>query len=83
METALQRVSSPSRLTWSEIKRNYPDQWVVLGGLDADPVTLEIHSAVVRGWGSNGGEAQLMAGVQPGETVARLWTGKLGNPRPW
>lgn len=70
-------------MTWPEIKRTYPNQWVVLGSLESDPITLEIHSAVVRGWGADGREAQRMAEVQPGEEVARLWTGKLGNPRPW
>lgn len=75
--------ATPRRMTWPEIKEAYPDQWVVLGALETDPVTRTIHTAVVRGWGRTRRESWAMANLADGEGGAHLFTGKLGNPRPW
>ena len=70
-------------MTWSEIQQTYPDQWVVLGDLDMDDVTLEIHSAVVRGAGRTRREADLAAGGLVDKVEAHLYTGQPRSPRPW
>ena len=70
-------------MTWPEIRRTYPDQWVILGNLDRDEVTLEIHSAVVRGSGRSAREASARAVVDDRETVAVRYTGCIRSPRPW
>ena len=75
--------SEPLRLTWPEIRSAYPDQWVVLGALDADEVSLEVRSAVVRGAGRTRRDAESNARRVDGEVTHRKFTGALRNRRPW
>ena len=81
-------VSAPAalvRLTWPEIVLAYPDQWVILTELDKDEMTLEIHTAVVRGHGSTRREAWETAQIpdEDGRPIAQYFTGRMRSPRPW
>ena len=77
--------ASPLRLTWPEVKLAYPDQWVILTELDMDEVTLEIHTAVVRGHGGTRREAKESARIpdEDGRLIAQLYTGRRRSPRAW
>ena len=84
-EPSVSAPAAPARLTWPEVKLAYLDQWVILTELDMDPVTLEIHTAVVRGHGGTRREAWETAAIpdDDGRTIAQLYTGRGRNPRPW
>lgn len=75
------RALSP-RMTWPAIKEAFPDQWVVLGELERDPVTLRLVSAVVHGHGRTSAEAEAEArpALAPGEISARRFTGRIRHP---
>ena len=69
----------------AEIVLAYPDQWVILTELDKDEMTLEIHTAVVRGHGSTRREAWETAQIpdEDGRPIAQYFTGRMRSPRPW
>ena len=83
MEATNSATPAPQRMNWTEIKAAYPDQWVVLGDLDSDPVTLQLHSAVVIGCGKTMREANASAPGREGERTAHYYTGELKSHRPW
>lgn len=83
METAKSEPARGPRLTWpEEIKAAYPDQWVILGDLDMDEVTLQVHSAVVLAAGKTRREVIAKAPVTRGEITARFFTGRMHLPPP-
>ena len=66
------------KLTWDEIRRQYPDQWVILIDLDADDVSHEVHAGVVFAHSKN--ERELLASTKAalaGKSSAVLFTGEL------
>jgi hypothetical protein len=67
-------------MTWPEIQAAYPDQWVVIGEVDLDPVTSELRSGVVLGSGKTRREPLAQAGPLNGETRAHYWTGSVRSP---
>lgn len=75
----------PPRMTWPEIKAAYPDQWVILGELDSDPVTLQFFSGVVYGHGHTSVEAEAEARprLPRGQISARRFTGRIWLPPRW
>lgn len=83
MHAAAVAIAEQPRLTWPEIRRACPDQWVVLGALDSDAISLVVRSAVVRGAGPTRREAKANARRIDGEVTHRKYTGVLRNPRPW
>ena len=83
METTTEERPAAIRMTWAEIKLAYPDQWVVLADLDDDPLSIDIRSAVVIGFGRTRRAADDMGGPMNGQRQARLFTGRLKSPRPW
>ena len=84
-ESSVSAPAASARLTWPEIVLAYPDQWVILTELDMDPVTLETHSAVVRGHGGTRREAKESARIPDDDRqmLAQLYTGRVRSPRPW
>ena len=70
-------------MTWTEIQAAYPEQWVILGDLDRDDLTLELRSAVVRGHGATRREASASEIIVGNERTAQRYTGRPRSPRPW
>jgi len=77
--------SSVERLTWAEICRRYPDQWVVMvdieGGNDTD---LDFGSALVLAAFKQRKEAspRVKEAFLQHEDVSCFWTGKIRGTIP-
>lgn len=66
------------KLSWDEIKNQYPNEWVILVDLDADDVSNEVHAGVVFAHSKN--ERELLASTKEalaGKSSAVLFTGEL------
>ena len=66
------------KLTWDEIKRKYPDEWVILVEVDADELSNEVQAGVV--FAHSRSERQLLASTKEalaGKSSAVLFTGEL------
>lgn len=77
------------RLTWDEICQRYPDEWVVLVGIEradasdeADDAAIEFCTAVVIAHHKTRKEASpsVKAAFQRYEEVGKFWTGALKAP---
>lgn len=68
----------PDKLTWDEIKRRYPDEWVILVDVDADDLSNEVRGGVVFAHSKK--ERELLASTKDalaGKSSAVLYTGEL------
>lgn len=69
----------PEKLTWDEIKRTYPDEWVVLVDVDTNDRSSDVDAGVVVGYGTDCRE--LVAQTKEtlaGKSAAILFTGEVG-----
>lgn len=85
MSEALSLTVVPERLTWSEICRRFPDQWVVLVGADwADDHNFEFGSAHVFAHHESRGQATKDMGeaCRSFENVGCFFTGRIRGPIP-
>jgi len=67
------------RLTWEEIERKYPEEWVLLVDLDADDY-INVRSAVVLLHGDDAEELERRAAALRLKDNAILHTGDPLNP---
>ncbi len=83
MSEALSLTVAPERLTWSEICRRFPDQWVVLVDADwADDHNFEFGSAHVFAHRESRGQATKDMGeaCRSFENVGCFFTGRILGP---
>ena len=83
MEAARADRPARVRMTWDEITRAYPDQWVEIAEFEDDELSVDIKSGIVIGFGCTRRESMNMAGPLNGEYRTRRYTGELRSPRPW
>ena len=84
--TDCQRAFAPRRnvvkqhLSWEEIKKRYPNEWVVLIDLDADDETDEVFGGVVFDHGVDRRSVHTRnKGQLAGSSIAILFTGDVGK----
>ncbi len=77
-------VAAAERLTWDEICKRYPNEWVVLVQFDSpgDEMDLEFKTAVViaRHKTRKGASRDVKAAFQHHDEVGSFWTGKIVAP---
>ena len=64
------------RMTWEDIKRTYPNEWVVLVDVDADHEIPEVRGGTVAAHGRHRKETLLAADLTIGEGWALKFTGR-------
>lgn len=85
MREVLSLAAASERLTWSEICRRFPDQWVVLVDADwADDHNFEFGSAHVFAHRASRGQATKDMGeaCRSFENVGCFFTGRIRGPIP-
>jgi hypothetical protein len=68
------------KLTWSEIKEFYPDQWVELTDCEWDDFESDPRSGVVRHSAKDRKEIHAIFMSDPIENSAIIYTGKMRMP---
>ena len=85
MSEALSVTVAPERMNWSEIRRRYPDQWVVLVDADwIDDHNFEFGDAHVFAHHERRSEAtrDMGAACRSFENVGCFFTGRIRGPIP-
>jgi hypothetical protein len=65
------------KLTWDEIKRRYPDEYVVLVDLDMDDSTTTLLGGTVVNHGKDKAEMIRYLGTLHARSGACSWTGEI------
>ena len=76
-------VAPGMRLTWTEIQRRYPDQWVVLVEMDYfDDTDLDLRSGIVIGHGARRADAlvQSASPLDRYDGFGLFYTGRIRAP---
>lgn len=66
----------PARMTWEEVKRAYPDEWVILIDLDEDDELPHVRGGVVAGHSRSHNEVLATTSLRVGEHWALKFTGR-------
>lgn len=85
MSEALSLTTAPERMTWDEICRRFPDEWVVLVDADwVDDHNFEFGDAHVFAHRASRGEATKAMGVacRSFANVGCFFTGRIRGPVP-
>ncbi len=67
---------SEAHMTWDEIKRSYPDQYVLLLDADVDDETLVVRGGRVAAHGRNRDQVLDAVPLPPGAGCALRFTGR-------
>ncbi|HEX2572499.1 MAG TPA: hypothetical protein VH877_23330 [Polyangia bacterium] len=65
-----------TRMTWEDIKRAYPDEWVLLVDVDADPSIPRVRGGKVAGHSKSRKEVLASTWLPPGSGWALKYTGR-------
>ena len=78
-------VTSTDRLTWDEICKRFPDEWVVMTNIDRlNDTDFEFRAALVLGHYKRRKEASphIKAAFEHHDEIGCYWTGKIRGPIP-
>ena len=85
MDLSVAAAVEPERLTWDEIRRRHPDEWVVLVESDwFDERSFKLRSAIVFGHSPRRTEVSptVKRAYSTYREVGTFWTGPIRGPIP-